>query len=91
MGLLANMSISVLLDLKLDQLIRAAARGRRNDEMVRLSTQGTVSCGVFYLPQHRTLSTRHPLALCHDFADEGHLKMLGSPPLDRTRGLQCSR
>ena len=22
-------------------------------------------CGVFYLPQHRTLNTRHPLALHH--------------------------
>ena len=43
---------------------------------------------VFYLPQHRTLSTRHPLALrrmrstgCWVSADERrYWKLLGSPP-----------
>ena len=51
-------------------------------------TQGTSvpRCVVFYLHQYRTLSSRHPLALCHmqltvllRFGDEGLWKTVGSP------------
>ena len=88
-------NVSMLLAPKLDQLIWAAAWGRRNDEMIRLWVHSGyyqfLSVGSFYLPQHRTLSTRQPLALyvtcnwqaCWDFAAEGHVKVFVSP----SRGL----
>ena len=38
----------------------------RDDKAVSLHKVLSVpKCGVFYLPQHRTLYTRYPLALCH--------------------------
>ena len=70
-------NVSRVLALKLDQLIKAAARGRCNDEMTRLwvqCTQGTLfsssKCELYilHLSQHRTLQskpTRHPVDLCH--------------------------
>ena len=76
--------VSLLLALK---LIWAIARGRRNDEIIRMWVHNkgfpVPKCWVSYLPQHRTPSTRHPLALCHmqltgllSFADEGHLMIM---------------
>ena len=152
------LNVSMLLPLKLDQLIWAAARGRRNDEMIRLwvhTRYAQFPSGVFYLysATHKTFQADavsctqllSPALLCRkclffsiaegcqsecnggralafwkfyglyciciehcvqgthwlyvtcnwqacwDFADEGHLKILGSPPWDRTWDLQRSR
>ena len=88
--------VSMLLTLKLDQLIWAAARGRRNDDMIRLwvhtrysqfPSVGSFTClSIEHWVQGTLwLYVTCDWQACWDFADEGHLKMLGSPPWDRTQ------
>ena len=94
--------VSMLLALKLDQLIWAATRGRCNDEMIRLSIHtrysqfpsvGSFTCLSIehWIQGTLWLYVTCDWQTCWDFADEGHLKILGSPPWDRTRHLQRSR
>ena len=68
-GVSMALLISMLLALKLDQLIRAAVRSRCNDDMIRLSPRysqfpsvATVTCLSI---EHWVQAWRHPLALCH--------------------------
>ena len=55
-------SLFVYVSMLAPKLIWAAARGRCNDDTIRLWVRNKVfpvpKCGVFYLPQHRTQSDR---------------------------------
>ena len=91
------LNVSMLLALKLYQLIWAAARGRRNDEMIRLWVHtrysqfpglGSFTCLSI---EHWVQGTLWLYATCNwqacwDFANENHLKIFRFPTLGLNPG-----
>ena len=97
--------VSVLMALKLDQLIWAATRGRHYNEMTRLWVSPhwhpqfpSVGCFTCLIIEHWVqcilwLYVTCNWQACWDFANEGHLKIV-NPPIpnwDQTQYIQHSR